>query len=688
MCWVWNLAPAEPPRGSELVWESLRKCMVDQPQLPDNDIKSGIPAQGESMLTMLYLAYQDTEKTSRAIDVTQGGFVSLGYFKPVINTFIFPLPNEIFQELMNICMPQDVKADIAEYKTKFFAVSNLNGISSHISKEKQQREEKRQTELSKRTKQIEDQANKYAQNRTVDEVIKRLKDRGIQQASTIKDRGTIVSEMCLLTQLEVLEEASMPMDDGQFNLLTEKLELADGELSYLDFVAILEDAGLNGPGSTLCNSPDHRVNDTYHYMTAEKLSQLNDKLMEVEFLCLLFLWGMNLSSTNFQEFYQLFYTQETKEISPPLMPFHKPQQVIKDAELACDHAHYYLVIKARTRWHDLAREFDSEGNGIIQPRDFKKVLFRFGIPITPKEFKQLCARYDNSELSSLQLKPLKGSSPESLENTPDNFIFRITFSESTLIPYQEFLQKLGIKFAPSDTGSSRHIMEDSYAPFQAHYNKQQKQHSKLEEQQKQLSTNEHSIYKKLHNTHRRWDKFRDYFQDFSKAHHKVDKYRDCYVAVCDLHRLLQECSYYHDHDQFSSLLNSLGISIHDSKLSYFDFLRATDDVRAPKYQQRQKQAAPPESFAVLSLENLIKIKEIVAPSDLLYEAAFLKRHAEGCQEKDVGKLGEIPMSDFLDIAEKFSLDLYEGEINKITTKYEEKMGDLHTMTSSGVISSC
>jgi len=29
--------------------------------------------------------------------------------------------------------------------------------------------------------------------------------------------------------------------------------------------------------------------------------------------------------------------------------------MITDAELACDHAHYYLVIKARTRWHDLAR---------------------------------------------------------------------------------------------------------------------------------------------------------------------------------------------------------------------------------------------------------------------------------------------------------------------------------------------
>ncbi|GAB0177229.1 EF-hand calcium-binding domain-containing protein 6 [Grus japonensis] len=80
----------------------------------------------------------------------------------------------------------------------------------------------------------------------------------------------------------VLEDHGMPMDDSEFNLLTEKLGLPDGELSYLDFVAILEDARLNGPGATLRNVPNHRVNDAkYHYVTAEEcLNQLNDKLQE------------------------------------------------------------------------------------------------------------------------------------------------------------------------------------------------------------------------------------------------------------------------------------------------------------------------------------------------------------------------------------------------------------------------
>ncbi|XP_054673072.1 LOW QUALITY PROTEIN: EF-hand calcium-binding domain-containing protein 6 [Grus americana] len=585
--------------------------------------------------------WKDFHKALQSYDPKSTGTINRSHLRKVLQLCC---PSLSDQQFMKLCYKyKDNSSDGIFYKMlldnlKVAVLSgDLNGISSHISKEKQQREEKRQTELSKRIKQIEDQAKKYAQNRTVDEVIKRLKDREIQQAATIKDsffaynkqshRKINKAGLC-----KVLEDHGMPMDDSEFNLLTEKLGLPDGELSYLDFVAILEDARLNGPGATLRNSPNHRVNDAkYHYVTAEEcLNQLNDKLQEVygdtysafretdsnhdgiinmlnfrqfldsfllrlrdkEFQRLLGLLGMNLTSTlNYQEFCQLFHTQETKEVPPRLVLSHKKKQ-ITDAELACDHAHYYLVIKARTRWHDLARnfqEFDSEGNGIMQPRDLKKVLFRFGIPITPEEFKQLWARYDTDA---------KG-----------------------YLTHQEFLQKLGIEFAPTDTGLSRHITGDSSAHLQAHYNNRQKKHSKLEEQQKQQSKAPHvrEIKKQIK------DKFRDYFQDFNKAFHKVDKNRDGYVTVYDLHRILQEFNYYLDHDQFSSLLNSLGISIHDSKLSYFDFLRAIDDGRASKYQQRQKQAAPPASFAALSLEQtLIKIKEIVASSyDLLYKAFSL-----------------------------------------------------------------
>jgi len=52
-------------------------------------------------------------------------------------------------------------------------------------------------------------------------------------------------------------------------------------LLYFDLV--IADITLNGPGATLCNRPNHRINDDkYHYMTAEEsLDLLHGKLMEV-----------------------------------------------------------------------------------------------------------------------------------------------------------------------------------------------------------------------------------------------------------------------------------------------------------------------------------------------------------------------------------------------------------------------
>ncbi|XP_061212747.1 EF-hand calcium-binding domain-containing protein 6 [Neopsephotus bourkii] len=49
-----------------------------------------------------------------------------------------------------------------------------------------------------------------------------------------------------------------------------------------------------------------------------------------------------------------------------------------------------------------------------------------------------------------------------------------------------------------------------------------------------------------------------------------------------------------------------------------------------------------------------------------------KRILKVCKEKDISNVGEIPVSDFLDIAGKFNLDLSEGESNQITAKYDSK----------------
>uniref|UniRef100_A0A674KIF1 EF-hand domain-containing protein n=1 Tax=Terrapene triunguis TaxID=2587831 RepID=A0A674KIF1_9SAUR len=568
--------------------------------------------------------WKDFHKALKTCDPKCTGIISRNQLKKIVHIYCPSLSNEQFTK-----HKKNISGVIVLFIVKIIQLI----IESNVLK----------------MKQIEDQANKHTKNRTVDEVIERLKDSVIQQEATIKDsflaynkqpNGKISKD----DFRKVLEDHGMPMDDSQFNLLTEKLGFPNGGLSYLDFVAVFEDPRLNGPGATLYCSPNHRVNSTkFHYMTAEEcLSQFNDKLMEgygdtysafrktdsnrdgiinmldfrhllesfvfilteEEYSRLLGILGMNLNSTlNYQEFLQL------------------PKQTITDAELACDQAHYYLVIKAQTRWHDLARtfrEFDSEGNGIVQPEDLRAVLFRFAIPITPKEFEKLWARYDTVA---------KG-----------------------YLTHQEFLQKLGLEFAPADTGLSRHIVEDNYASLMEHYSNQQKKHLEMEEQQKQQT--------KLLSFR---DKFRDYFQDFNKAFYRLDKNKDGYITVDDLLRMLQEFNYYLDDEQFTSLLNSLGISIHDSKLSYFDFLRAIDDGRASKYQQRQKHAAPPASFAMLSLEKtLIKIKEIVTSSyDLLYKA-FSLFDKEG--------IGAIKALEFRQVLDHFCFKLSDRQFRHLLKK--------------------
>ncbi|XP_014379095.1 EF-hand calcium-binding domain-containing protein 6 [Alligator sinensis] len=344
-------------------------------------------------------------------------------------------------------------------------------------------------------KQIEDQTNKHTKNRTVNEVIERLKDNVIQQEASIKDSFLAFNKqssgkISKVDFRKMLEDHGMPMDANQFNLLIEKLGFPDRGLSYLDFVASFEG---------------------------------------------------------------------------------RPKQTRMDAELACDQAHYYLVIKAQTRWHDLARnfrEFDREGNGIVQPKDLRNVLYRFAIPITSTEFEKLWARYDTD---------LKG-----------------------YLTCQEFLQKMGAEIIPADIGLSSQIAEDDCETLKARFSNQQKKHSKLEEQQKQqtqaLPISE--IKKQI-----KWDKFRDYFQNFNKAFYKMDKNRDSYITIDGLCRILQELNYSLNEDY-------LGISIHDSKLSYVDFLRAFDDSRASKYQQRQKQAAPP-AFSLFAMDGtgLVKVLE-------------------------------------------------------------------------------
>ncbi|XP_029453350.1 EF-hand calcium-binding domain-containing protein 6 [Rhinatrema bivittatum] len=624
-------------------------------------------------------------KSLQSYDTKGTGIISKNHFRKILHAYHPSLSEEHFKKLCDKCC--DNSSDDILYM-QFLTnlglpnpANDFTGIGTQISEETELKEEKRKTDMSYRIGDIENQAHKVTKKMTVDEVIGKLKDCFIQQEMTIQKSFLVCNKqpngkISKNDFRKILEDHEMYMDDYQFNLLTEKLGFTNKGLSYLDFVALFEDLQESGPGVTLYHTSSHHVNNNkFHQMTAEECySQLMDKLRgfkdsyslfhkmdsnsdgfvtmydlqrtvesfkfiitQKEYLRLLEMLGLKMNSTlNYMEFIDLLQMQEPKEAHPWLNSSFRPRPAKQSTELANDQAHYYLAVKARNRWHDIARtchEFDSDGNAIMQKMDLRTVLYRFSIPITSAEFDKLWARYDTNK---------KG-----------------------YITHQEFLQRLGIELAAGDRTLSRHIVEDNCSSLQEHYIQHKKQ-TETEDQQKQ-QTKAQDIKEIAQQIK---DKFRDYYQEFSKAFAKMDKNKDGFITVEDLHRMLLAYNCHLDEEHFISLLFRLGIKIHDNKLSYFDFLRMIDDGRASQYSESREQSTRTPNFQMLSPEKaLIKIKEAVTCSyDLLYKAF---------SELDKASTGTIKPLEFQHILDNFCFKLTDKQFGYLLTKVQ--MNDDNTV---------
>ncbi|XP_053243628.1 EF-hand calcium-binding domain-containing protein 6 [Podarcis raffonei] len=612
----------------------------------------------EDVLTEQIKGYwNEFSKALQAFDPRNNGIISRNNFRKVLLLYCPSLTDDHF-----IALYQKYQDDTSEgvlYRMLLHSLGvadlpkELTVLASIPSSRGSQREEKKQADFSERMKQIEDYAYKFAKNRSVDEVIERLRESILQQEATVRDGFLAFSKQASgkLNKTDfrkLLDDIGMPMDDEQFNLLIEKLGFPAGGLSYLDFVAIFEDSRMSG------HSPNRRANASKcHFVTAEEcLGQYCDKLVEEygdpyiafrkidknndgivsmldfrhlldsfmismtddEYNRLLGILGLNITSTlNYPEFLQLFQANTTRDMRPWLPSSNKPKQTVADADLACEQAHYYLAIKAQTRWNDLAmhlHEYDSDGNGIVLKRDLKDILYRYNIPTNPKELDKLWARYDPNA---------KG-----------------------YLTHQEFLQKLGIENATVDTGLNRQFVADNYVRFMDHYKREEKKHIDINE-----------IINKIR------DKYHECSHDFHKAFLEQDKNREGCISVGNLRKLLEDFNCCLGYEQYSELLYSLGISIQDNKLSYFDFIRVIDDRAAFKRRKRPTvPPVPPISFVQLSIdEAMAKIKQIVtSSSDLLYKAfsAF-----------DKDRTGAISALDFRQVLHHFCFTLSDKQFNHL-----------------------
>ncbi|XP_043944428.1 EF-hand calcium-binding domain-containing protein 6 [Protopterus annectens] len=653
--WLHSTRPIKEATTVTMAWDTVEKILCEK----------------------ITECWKEIRKALQYSDATRSGSISPDNLRNILHTFCLHLSDEHFEKLCQYCHDERTgrifygifldNLGVVIQEGDFF------GISTQIHKNSVQNEEKRHADLSARLTQIENEAIKLTKNMKVEDVIARLKDRMAQRE--INMRGSFFSHQNQPDQKisknqfrKVLESWGMSMIDSQFDILTEMLGFKEGMLSYIDFLTAFEDNRVDSILATLHTNPNKKTKcEHVLYLTAEQcLTQIMDKLQgfgnlytvfskmdtnhdgiinmhdfrdlfnvftlfitEKEFCRLLQLLGLSYNSTlNYKEFLYLFQVQETVEAHPWLQPAYRPNQTLGGADLACEQVHRYLVTKAESRWDDLSKafsEYNSNGKGVIQKKDLRAVLYRFSLPITSKEFEKLWSRYDVDG---------KG-----------------------YLTQEEFLQQLGIELAPADHGISKSIIDQNMKSLIQQQEKQQQKQQKLKEQQK-LQT---QALPSRHLEQQLKDILRDYYHDLRLAFEKLDLNQDGYVTLQDLQRLLHDYHYYPDEEQFRQLLKRLGISVHECKLPYLDFLRAVDDGRASKYGQKTDVDQHLKNGDTLSPERaLTKIRETAAASRETLCKAFCIF--------DKMKNGAVTIPQFRQVLDNFCFKLTDKQYKYILSK--------------------
>ncbi|XP_035663860.1 EF-hand calcium-binding domain-containing protein 6-like [Branchiostoma floridae] len=444
----------------------------------------------------------------QSFDPDATGTITRRELRRILDTFGLPVSDEHFEKMWHGCQ-ENVHGNIAfgEFLAKLGVDAkpgDLQGLSTQVHEESYAREERRRSDQNLRINEtryrindIEKNAARRTSKMTADEVILKLQDQMSQKDVQIRKtflryNKTGKGRVSKKDFKHILEDNGMFMDTSQFNSLCNRLGFFNGFLQYTDFIAAFEDRRHGGPASDIMRSGNHRVNSTnVRYMSAEEVEeQLRTKLREGfndlqetflkmdetksqsitrnDFRKLLdsFMFIMTdeefnrlmarlqigkKSKMTFQDFLAKFQETEGPESHPWLNSTHTWNRPNDPAEMACDQVHEILKAKAENAWTDIAKafkQFDRDGNGIITKKELRNVLFRFTLPLKSSEFNKLWARYDVDQ---------KG-----------------------YLTHGEFVEVLGLTFAPSDMhGTSRRIVDDSQAFLDQHHQGQQARHQQI-----------------------------------------------------------------------------------------------------------------------------------------------------------------------------------------------------------------
>ncbi|XP_028814200.1 EF-hand calcium-binding domain-containing protein 6 isoform X2 [Denticeps clupeoides] len=331
-------------------------------------------------------------------------------------------------------------------------------------------------------------------------------------------------------------------DDCRLNLDTEQSEVG-GPISHSEFTAKFEESRsqeisedteekkLEFLSAEICMSQlKKRIKDVHgDLLTAFHLMDWNHDglvdrndfrnlynslmfvMMEKEYQRLLDLMGLRLGATlNYSEFLRRIHSVGRR--SDHLL------------DQACEQVHNYLILNMRNNWPELSKAFFSTGaDAIITKKVLKDLLYKYPLPISPREFEKLWMRYDEGGKGFI---------------TQSEFLLKMTgLSE-------------GKRSAPGLT-SVLSLPDTSSEP----------QGDGTIPKTPNLDTLLKDLRKCLKNN----------FEDMNATFIGLEKSKG-YIPIDDLLLLLGKHGFQTEQTKLTHLLDTLGIKTHINKVSYLDFL--------------------------------------------------------------------------------------------------------------------
>ncbi|XP_026802202.3 EF-hand calcium-binding domain-containing protein 6 [Pangasianodon hypophthalmus] len=492
----------------------------------------------------------------------------------------------------------------------------------------------------------------------VDVVLKKLRDRlqmrGLTLQQCLMDTSrSSTSELYLRDFQKILDDCRISLQAPQFQALIQTLGFFNGPISFSDFMDKYEDAIAKE------NNEEHQTISNNikadSFMSAEDcLNQLEERIKEChgDVLTAFRLMDRNRDGlVNYNDFRVLFdslrFVTKEKEYKRllELLGF-KPGSAINYSEFyskirsdrktganlitsmtadqlldrACEQVHAYLVATAHTEGSELSKAFtqygeDSESK--ITKNDLRLILYKYYLPITPREFEKIWARYDDDG---------KG-----------------------YVTQAEFLNKLNITPHESTQSPGGKIIDRTAS-------------------RKLLTETE------LHNLK---ECLKVSFEDVRQSLVEFDKSGDGHVTATDLLALLQTHGFQIEDHQLLGLINNLGLDV--CKLSYHDFLDRIAGPRVSSRSVLVSPVSPSMMSSVTGdrIENLSperalqKVRELVTNSLETLSKAFTAF--------DKTRNGKIAQAEFQRVLDHFCIKLsdvqYRHLLAKLSIKEEESKVD-------------